>query len=31
VREKARTDHAFRKIVMQQRNVNAETAFGSLR
>jgi hypothetical protein len=28
VREKARTDHAFRKIIMQQRNINAETAFG---
>jgi hypothetical protein len=31
VREKARTDHAFGKIIMQQRNVNVETAFGSLR
>jgi hypothetical protein len=29
MREKARTDHAFRKIIMQQRrNINAETAFG---
>jgi len=28
VREKARTDHAFSKIIMQQRNINAETAFG---
>jgi len=24
VREKARTDHAFRKIIMQQRNINAK-------
>jgi hypothetical protein len=26
VREKAHTDHAFSKIIVQQRNVNAETA-----
>ncbi len=24
MREKARTDHAFSKIIMQQRNINAE-------
>ena len=28
VREKARTGHTFGKIIMRQRNINAETAFG---
>jgi hypothetical protein len=28
MREKAGADHAFMKIIMHQRNVNAETAFG---
>jgi hypothetical protein len=30
MREKARTGDAFRDIIMQQRNINAETAFRPL-